>query len=144
MGLFRRSKKQVDPLAESMRKTDELAAEFRSDVPTAFPDGTPYPALQSYDEITDLAKRLLASGHPQGEELSMYCIKVLMNFALVASADAYKASTGVEAATAREIMLEAGWTEDERALSRALLLILDFHEKAGHQPIMDIEPGASR
>ena len=143
MGLFRRAKKQAGLPAENIRKTDEYATRFRGAVPTTFPDGSPYDALESYDEITELAKQLMGSSHPDAQDLAIYCFKTLAGFASVGSPETYTTSAAAEALTAREIMLQAGMVGEERVLSRALLLILDYHEKAGHQPAMDPEQGTS-
>ncbi|MCX5306512.1 hypothetical protein OG304_24135 [Streptomyces sp. NBC_00160] len=125
------------------RQTDEFAAALRPDVPRTYPDGQPYPALESYDEVTQLAKALKGSQHPDAEDLAVYCLKTLAGFASVNDARTHTASAAVEAYSARQLLLQAGLSEQERTLSRALLLILDYHENAEHELIMDIDPEAT-
>ncbi|MEU6541616.1 hypothetical protein [Streptomyces sp. NPDC047000] len=157
MGLFSRRAKKEDPRARAVNPPDEqdararavnmleeTAAEFWPKVPATFPDGTPFPARPAYDEIVALGRALAFSPHPDAADLMMYCFKTLAGFAEVANPETFLASNAVEAADARGLLLEAGMVQEERALSRGLLLILDYHEKAGHELVMDIDAEGNR
>ena len=144
MGLFSRRAKKEDPRARAVNLLEEQAAEFWPQVPAAFPDGTPFPARPAYDEIVALGRALAFSPHPEAAELMMYCLKTLAGFATVTNPETFRASNAVEATAARGLLLQAGMVQEERALSRGLLLILDYHEKAGHEVVMDLDAEGNR
>lgn len=132
MALFQRK------MRRDVERLEEIARGWWPKVPQTFPDGTPFPARQPYDDVLAIAVKIRRTGGPAW--LLAFCMKVLAHYASLGEVSFYRLSfTGMEAPEARKDLLAAGMAAEERALSNALLLALDFHEKAGHRCIMNAD-----
>lgn len=132
MGLFRRSTKRT------IEQLETVAREWWLKVPQTYPDGTPFPAREPYEGVVAAAVKITRSGRP--EWAGLFCMKVLAHYATFDEVPFYKMSfMGVEASEARAQLLSSGMRTEERALSSALLLAHDFHTKAGHKVVMDVD-----
>ena len=132
MGLFNRGTKRW------IRQIEEMARDWRPNVPKSYPDGTPFPAEQPFDDVVAVAKTITRAGYP--EPAGIFCLKLLAHLSTLNDEPFYRASFfGVEAPEVRHMLLQAGMRNEERALSAAGLLALDYHEKAGHRVVMNID-----
>jgi hypothetical protein len=132
VALFQRKRRR------DVKRLEEMAREWWPKVPQTFPDGTHFPARQPYDDVLAIAAKIIRNGGP--EWVVIFCTKVLAHYATLADVPFYRVSfLGMEAPEARKDLLAAGMAAEERALSNALLLAFDFHEKAGHRSVVDVD-----
>ncbi|ROO86357.1 hypothetical protein EDD29_3921 [Actinocorallia herbida] len=123
-------------MAAAWRRVDEMAAEFWAEAPRSLVED-PLDARSRYDGVVGVAKTVIASPLANADELTRFCVKVL---ALYAAADEPpRMSLAVEAPVVREMLIEAGMPEEERALSEAVLWLADYHSRVGHELVMDLD-----
>ncbi|WP_409468526.1 hypothetical protein [Streptomyces sp. HC307] len=71
-------------------------------------------------------------------------MKVLAHFATLTEVPFYKLSfVAGEVPEARKQLLAAGMRAEERAIADAMLLAFDFHQKAGHRLVQNVDPEGS-
>ncbi|MDA0632259.1 hypothetical protein OUY22_02430 [Nonomuraea sp. MCN248] len=121
-----------------------MAADFWTSVPSTYPNGSAFPAAEPYGQVVRLAKFLIASPHPEAADLTKFCVKVLACFSQAEEPESHRASLAVEALYVRKALLAAGLEQQERALSDALLLLLDYHEQSGHEVVLDLDKDGNR
>ncbi|MEV4613564.1 hypothetical protein AB0K43_13320 [Kitasatospora sp. NPDC049258] len=120
--------------ARAIRCLEQKAAELWSQVPAVFPDGTPFRARTAFEEVVALGRLLILSSPPNGAELMGHCLNALAGLATVADPASYTVHASIQATTARRLLLRDGLAAWDQTLTRALLLTVRYHRKAGHRP----------
>ncbi|MER8182350.1 hypothetical protein [Kitasatospora sp. NPDC094015] len=120
--------------ARAITCLEQKAAELWSQVPAVYPDGAPFRARTAFDEVVALGRLLILCSPPHGAELMGHCLRALSGLATVGDPAAYTVRASIEATTARRLLLRDGLAAWDQTLTRALLLTVRYHRKAGHRP----------
>lgn len=122
-----------------LQQLEDIAGTWWPKVPTKYPDGTPFPARESFDAVLAVARKLTLAGGPA--DAYLICMKLLAEYTLLTDPTARRAYfNAVEIPYVRQMFLDAGMISEERAISNAAITVFEYHEKAGHRIIMNIDP----